>query len=357
MVVFVAFFQPTQNADGTQLVGLIHHHRLETALQGLVFLEVFLVFVQRGGTDGPQFAARQCRFQYVGRVHGALASSGSHQGVNLVDEHDDAPLTARHLVDDALEPLLKFALVLRTGHQRAHVERVELFVFQVFGHVAAHNTLCQPLHDGGFARSRLTYQDRVVFRSAAQDLQQPPDFVVASDNGVEFALPRQFHQVLGIFLQTLVVVVGVLALHTLPLSKVAYGLSHVALGTSRILQNTAGRRVDAQQCQHQGLHAHKLVAQLLGGFLCAHQHAVGIGTQVGLPGSLHTRQVAQFFAQQHFYLPGVHTQFLHHVAHYVAGFLHESFQQVNRLHHLLAVQLSRVHGSLNRLLRLDGKFV
>ena len=53
VVGLVALFQAPQDRDGRRLVGLIHHHRLETALQGFVALEVFLILVQRGGTYRP----------------------------------------------------------------------------------------------------------------------------------------------------------------------------------------------------------------------------------------------------------------------------------------------------------------
>ena len=210
VVVLVALFQSAQDADGTQLVGLVDHDGLEASLQRLVLLEVFLILVERGGSDGAQFAACQCGLQDVGSVHGPLAAAGTHQRVYLVDEEDDASLGLRHLVDDALQSLLELTLVFGTGHQCPHVERVELLVLQVLGHVAAHDAPGQSLDDGRLARSRFTYQDGVVLGASAQYLQHAAYLVVAPDDGVELALPGQLHQVFGIFLQRLVVVVGTL---------------------------------------------------------------------------------------------------------------------------------------------------
>ena len=157
VVVLVALLQSTQDADGAQLVRLVHHDGLETTLQGLVLLEVLLVFVQCRGTDGTQFAASQGRLQDVGSIHGTLATAGTHQRVNLVDEQDDTPFGLRHLVDDTLQAFLKLALVLGTGHQGTHVERVELLVLQVLGHVATDDTSGQSFYDGCLTRTRLTY--------------------------------------------------------------------------------------------------------------------------------------------------------------------------------------------------------
>ena len=165
VVVLIALLQTAQDADGTQLVGLVHHHRLETTLQRLVLLKVFLVFVERGGADGTELAAGQGRFQNVGGIHGALAGTGSHQRVYLIDEEDDAAVGLHHLIDDALEPLFKLAFVLGAGNELAHVERIDLLVAQVLGHVAAYDSLRQAFHDGGLAGARLADEHGVVLGS------------------------------------------------------------------------------------------------------------------------------------------------------------------------------------------------
>ncbi len=48
----IAFLQTTQDADGVLHAGLVDKHTLETAFEGFVFLEIFLIFGQSGGTDG-----------------------------------------------------------------------------------------------------------------------------------------------------------------------------------------------------------------------------------------------------------------------------------------------------------------
>ena len=68
--------------------GLVDQHRLEAALQGRVLLDVLAVFVERGGADAVQLAARQHGLQQVARVHGALGLAGADHGVQLVDEQD-----------------------------------------------------------------------------------------------------------------------------------------------------------------------------------------------------------------------------------------------------------------------------
>ena len=84
---------------------------------------MFLVFVERGGTDAMQFAARQRRFKQIGGVHGAVSLASADQGVHLVDEQNDAALGRRDFVQHGLEPLFEFAAIFGAGDQRTEIER------------------------------------------------------------------------------------------------------------------------------------------------------------------------------------------------------------------------------------------
>ena len=90
VVVLVALLQSAEDRDSRELVRLVDHYGLETTLESLVLLEVFLVLVERSGTDAAQLAARKCRLEDVGSVHGAFATARTYKRVNLVDEENDA---------------------------------------------------------------------------------------------------------------------------------------------------------------------------------------------------------------------------------------------------------------------------
>ena len=92
MVVLVALLQSAEDRDSRELVRLVYHYGLEAALQSLVLLEVFLVLVERSGTDAAQLAARKCRLEDVGSVHCAFATASTYKRVNLVDEKNDATI-------------------------------------------------------------------------------------------------------------------------------------------------------------------------------------------------------------------------------------------------------------------------
>ena len=71
VVVLVLLFQSPENRDGLGRGRLVHHDHLETALKGLVLLEVLAVLLDGGGADGPQFSTGKGRLQDIGRIHRA----------------------------------------------------------------------------------------------------------------------------------------------------------------------------------------------------------------------------------------------------------------------------------------------
>ena len=98
----VPFLQAAQDGDGILHSRLIHLHRLEPALQRGVFFDILTVLVQRGRADAVQLAARQHGLEQIACVHSAVGLTGTHDGVQLIDEEDDLALALLHLVQHAL---------------------------------------------------------------------------------------------------------------------------------------------------------------------------------------------------------------------------------------------------------------
>ena len=86
---------------------------MEAALQGGVAFDVFAVFIERGGANNLQFAARQRGFENIGGVYGGACGAGAHQHVGFVDKEDG--IGGLEFVDDFLEALFKLAAVHRAG--------------------------------------------------------------------------------------------------------------------------------------------------------------------------------------------------------------------------------------------------
>src|SRR5204862_175483 len=194
VVLLVALAQPLEDLDRLVHRRRIDDHRLEAALERAVLLDVLAVLVEGRRPYALQLAARQCRFQHVGRIHCALGRAGPHQGVQLVDEQDDVAVL-RDLVDDRLEPLLELTAVLRAGDHRRHVERQHAVVLQRIGALAAGDELGQAFDDRGLPHPRLADQHRVVLLAAREDLHHALDLFLTPDRRIELALGRELGQI------------------------------------------------------------------------------------------------------------------------------------------------------------------
>ena len=211
----VPLLQAAQDGDGVLNGRFVHLHRLEPAFQRGVLLDILAVLVQRRRTDAVQLAAGQHRFEQVARIHGTVGLACTDDGVQLINEEDDLALALLHLVQNALQALLELAAVLCTGHQSAHVQAEHGAVFQVFGHIAAHDPFGQTLGDGRLADARLTDQAGVVLRLTGQDADDVADLLIPPDDGVQLLLAGQVYQILTVFLQGVVGVLRVVIGHAL----------------------------------------------------------------------------------------------------------------------------------------------
>ena len=84
--------QAAQDRDRVLDRGLVDEHRLEAAFEGGVLLDVLAVLVEGGRADHVQLAAGEHRLEHVAGVHRAFGGAGADDGVQLVDEEQDAAL-------------------------------------------------------------------------------------------------------------------------------------------------------------------------------------------------------------------------------------------------------------------------
>ncbi|MNJ29482.1 hypothetical protein D3C77_240510 [compost metagenome] len=256
--------------------------RLEATGQGRVLLDVLAVFIQRGGADAVQLAARQGGLQEVGGVHGSVALAGADQGVHLVDEQDDAALGGGHLVEHGFQPLLELAAIFRPGDQGAHVERQHLLVLQAFGHVAVDDPQCESFDDGGLADAGLADQDGVVLGAAGQDLDGTADFLVTADDRVDLAVARGLGQVAGVAFQGVEAVLGRRAVGGLALADGGDGFIEFLGGDAGGFQRLGGGPALPGDGGQQALGGDEGVAGGLGGRLGGAEHAGGVAVEIEL---------------------------------------------------------------------------
>ena len=282
VVLLKALLQSAQDRDRVLLRGRIHLHRLEPALQRGVLLHVLAVFVERGRADAVELAAREHRLEHVARVGRAFGLARADDGVDLVDEEDDASVRGADLVQHRLQALLELAAVLRAGHQGGQVEREDGAVLESFRHVAAHDALREPLDDGGLADARLADEDGVVLRLAAEDADDVADLRVAADDGVQLAGARELDEVRAVFLQRLVLALGIVRRHALVAAHRAQRQEEALLVDARVAQQPRARAFGPQHGQDEVLDAHVLVLHVLRRVLGERQHARQLGRDVDL---------------------------------------------------------------------------
>ena len=114
---FVAVLQTAQDRNRVFDRGLIDEHRLKPPFERGILLDVLAIFVQRGGPNAVQFAAREHRLEEVPGIHRAFGFAGPDDCVHLVDEEDDAAFGCRHVLQHGLEAFLEFAAELGTGDE------------------------------------------------------------------------------------------------------------------------------------------------------------------------------------------------------------------------------------------------
>ena len=195
-MLLVTLAQATQDFDGVVDGRLAHIHRLETALQGGVPFDVLAVLVEGGGTDALQLTAGEGRLEDVGGVDRPLSSTGTDQGVHLVD-HEDHVSGRLDLLHDLLEALFELTSVLGAGHQQTDIQGQDALVFKDVGNVALLNALGQTFSDGGLTDTGLADQNGIVLGAATQDLDDAIDFVVTTHHRVELGFGGELGEVVA----------------------------------------------------------------------------------------------------------------------------------------------------------------
>src|SRR5262249_5436378 len=116
------------------------------------------------------------------------------QRVQLIQEENHI-LRLPDLLHDGLQALLELTAVLGARDQRAQVELEQALADEDVRHVVVHDLLSKPLDDRRLADAGLADQHGVVFGPSGEDLDDALDLRLASDDGVELAVPGELRQV------------------------------------------------------------------------------------------------------------------------------------------------------------------
>ena len=223
VVQFILFLDAAQDRDRVFDRRFFDQKRLEPAGEGRVFFDVFAVFVERGGANAVQFAAREGGLDEVGGIHRTVGFTRADEDVHFVDEKDDFTGGIGDFAQHGLQAFLELTTIFRPRNQRAHVERHQRLVAKALGHVAVDDAQGEAFGNRGFTDAGLPDQDGVVFSAARQNLHGAADFFVAANDRVDLAVARRFGQVAGVFVERIVVVFGRRTVGGLALAQIVDG--------------------------------------------------------------------------------------------------------------------------------------
>ena len=169
--------------------------------------------------------------------------------MQLVDEHDDLPRGRLDLLEEGLQAVFELAAVLGPGDQRPQVERDHALVLEWLGDVPGGDAKRQALGDGGLAHPRFADQHRVVLGAARQHLYDPPDLLIAADDGIELALPRQRSQIARVLFQRLVLALGIGIGDTLSAAELGERLVDALAAHTESAEQRCGAGAGGEQTQ------------------------------------------------------------------------------------------------------------
>ena len=286
VVLLVFVLQAAQDRNGVLHARLGHIDRLEAAGERGVFLDVLLVFVERGGADAMQFAARQRRLEQIGSVHRTVGLAGADQRVHFVDEQDDAAVGGCDLLQHRLQPLFEFAAIFGARDHRAEIEREQALVLKALRHVAIDDAQRETFDDRGLADAGLADQHRVVLGPARQHLNGAADFLVAADHRIKLALARGLREIAGIFLQRVIGVLGGGGIGGAALAQRIDGRIEILRRHAGLGEYLAGFAVLLQrEREQQPFDGDETVSGLLTGFFGGVENARQRRIEIDLPGA------------------------------------------------------------------------
>ena len=200
VVLLVARLERGQDLDRVLDARLLDINGLEATLEGRVLGEVLAELLGRGGTDDLESTAREHGLEHRARIDRTLGRTGTDDGVHLVDKQDDVVGFGR-LLDHVLEALLKLTAILGTRDKTRQIERPDILVHKILGHIASSNLLRQALDDSRLAHAGIAQDKRIVLGAARKDLHHALDFLFAANHGIELAVARLLREVGGELLE------------------------------------------------------------------------------------------------------------------------------------------------------------
>src|SRR5699024_3778690 len=104
---------------------------------------------------------------------------------SLINKENNLSVGVLHLIDHGFETFFKLAAKFSAGYQRAHIQGYNALVFESVRHITSVNAQSHTLGYGGLTHAGLSDEHRVVFSAARQNLHDPADFLITTDNRIQ----------------------------------------------------------------------------------------------------------------------------------------------------------------------------
>ena len=277
--------------------------------------------------------------------------------MQLIDEQDDLALGLLHLVQHGFQPFLKFAPVLGARDQRAHIQRENGLVLQLFGDVLLHDSLGKPLGNGGFANAGFADENGVVLRLPGQNADNVPDFLIPADHRIHLLLSCPLDQIGAVLFQRVVGSLRVVGGDTLIASDFLQSLQNTLLcnliGLEQLLHAAPG---GFQQPQEQMLHGHIFILHGLRLLLRRIERGLYVGADIKAVHGLtcpHAGDLSQLGLRRRFQTFHRNVHLFQQLRDQTALLPQQCQKQMHLLHLLMRIlnrQLLRALDGLNRFL-------
>ena len=279
----IPFLQSTKNGNGVFHSRLIYHNRLEPTFQGSVFFNIFPILIQSGGADAVKFSSCQHRFQHISGIHGTVSLTCPYDQMELINKQYDLSFAFLYFFQNGFQPFLELASVFGARHQSPHIQSKDLLIFQSVRNISLNDPLGQSLNGCSLTYSRLADEHRIILGLSGQYTDHVSDLTVTADHRIQLLFPCLFHQILPVFIQSIIGHFGIICSHPLVSPDSTQSLKKSFFGDPIFLPDLLHRRTRViQQGKEQMLNRDILVSHSLCLILRSYQGLVQILADIRL---------------------------------------------------------------------------
>ena len=352
----ITLLQSTKNGNGILHSRLINHNRLETTFQSSILFNILTILVQGGCSDTVKFPSCKHWLQHISRIHGAVCFSCSDDQMKLVNKENNVSLALFHFLQNCLQTFLKLASVLGSCYKRAHVQSKNLFVFQSFRNVSGNDSLSQSFNGCCFTDARLTDQNRIVLCLTGKNPDNVANLRITANYRVQLLVAGFFHQILSIFIKSIIGCFRVVADYPLISPYCGKRLKEAFSGDSKFIKNLlhAGARL-LQKRQKQMLYRNVLVSHSSCFVFCADKRFIQVLSEPEISAAyLYPGIQGFFYCINKIFLIDLHL--INKLENQAVLLTEKSIQKMLLLHFLIAVFIGNLFQILNSLYGFLCKF-